>query len=194
MESLFVSTGAVALAEIGDKTQLLSLVLAARYRRPWPIIAGILVATLANHGVAAVFGAWLSDALSPDLTRWIVGGAFIVMGLWILAPDGTDDRASRYRYGAFLTTLIAFFFVEIGDKTQLATVVLAARYDDIVMVITGTTLGMLAANVPVVLIGDFSADRLPLRLIRKIAALVFIALGILTLSDSLSLPESAPPE
>lgn len=187
MESLLVSTGAVALAEIGDKTQLLSLVLAARFRRPWPIIAGILLATLANHGVAAALGVWLSATISPEVLRWGIAGLFIGMGLWILVPDRVDEGASRYRYGPFLTTLVAFFLVEIGDKTQIATVALAARYDDLVMVVAGTTLGMLAANVPVIVIGDLAAEKLPMRFIRAVTALVFVALGVLTLSSGLSL-------
>lgn len=181
MEALLVSTVSVALAEIGDKTQLLALVLAARFRKPWPIIAGILLATLLNHGIAGALGAWVSTLLSPETLRWIVAGAFIAMGLWILVPDKEDDAAAKYRYGAFLTTLIAFFLVEIGDKTQIATVVLAANYDSLALVVLGTTIGMMAANVPVVLAGHFAADRLPLKLIHGIAALVFIALGVAAL-------------
>lgn len=178
LETLLFSTVSVALAEIGDKTQLLALVLAARFRKPWPIIAGILLATLVNHGIAAELGAWLSSVLSPQSRRWIIAGSFIVMGLWILIPDKEENAAAKYAYGAFLTTLIAFFLVEIGDKTQIATVVLAAKYADVLMVVLGTTLGMLAANVPAVLAGNFAADKLPLKLIRSIAAATFIALGI----------------
>ncbi|HEX7035057.1 MAG TPA: TMEM165/GDT1 family protein [Pseudomonadales bacterium] len=185
MEALFISTFSVALAEVGDKTQLLALLLAARFRKPWPIVVGILLATLLNHGVAAHVGAWVSSLLSPELQRWLIAAAFIVMGLWILVPDAEDDTAARYSYGAFLTTLIAFFLVEIGDKTQIATVMLAANYQPISMVIAGTTLGMLAANVPVVVAGHFSADRLPLRLIRGAAAVVFVALGVLVLMGGL---------
>jgi len=181
LETLLVSTVSVALAEIGDKTQLLALVLAARFRKPLPIVAGILLATLANHGIAAEIGDWISELLAPELLRWLVAGGFIAMGLWILVPDSGDDAAARYPYGAFLTTLIAFFLVEIGDKTQIATVVLAAKFEPVWMVVVGTTAGMLAANVPVVLAGHFSADRLPLRLIHGIAAAVFIALGVLAL-------------
>jgi putative Ca2+/H+ antiporter (TMEM165/GDT1 family) len=181
LEALLVSTVSVALAEIGDKTQLLALVLAARFRKPWPIIAGILLATLLNHGIAGALGAWVSTLLSPETLRWIVAVAFIAMGLWILVPDKEDDAAAKYRYGAFLTTLIAFFLVEIGDKTQIATVVLAANYDSLSLVVLGTTIGMMAANVPVVLAGHFAADKLPLKLIHGIAALVFIALGVAAL-------------
>jgi len=180
LETLLVSTVSVALAEIGDKTAL-ALVLAARFRKPWPIIAGILLATLANHGIAAEIGDWISELLAPELLRWLVAGAFIAMGLWVLVPDAEDDAAARYPYGAFLTTLIAFFLVEIGDKTQIATVVLAARFEPVWMVVIGTTAGMLAANVPVVLAGHFSADRLPLRLIHAVAAGLFIALGVIVL-------------
>ena len=180
MDALLISTVSVALAEIGDKTQLLALVLAARFRKPWPIILGLLLATLANHGIAAAVGAWASSLVPEMVLRWVLAGSFIAMGLWILVPDEEGDAAARYPYGAFLTTLIAFFLVEIGDKTQVATVVLAARFPDLMMVVIGTTLGMLAANVPVVLAGHFAADRLPMRLIHIVAAVVFIALGVAT--------------
>lgn len=185
MEALLISTFSVALAEIGDKTQLLALMLAARFRKPWPIIVGILLATLLNHGIAAEVGAWISSLLSPELQRWLIAGAFVAMGLWILVPDAEEEAAARYPYGAFLTTLVAFFLVEIGDKTQIATVMLAAKYEPVWVVVVGTTLGMLAANVPVVLAGHLSADRLPLRLIRGIAAVVFVTLGILVLTGGL---------
>lgn len=181
MEALIISTVSVALAEIGDKTQLLALVLAARFRKPWPIIAGILLATLANHGIAAEVGAWISDLLPAWSLRWLVATSFIAMGLWILVPDKDEDAAARYPYGAFLTTLIAFFLVEIGDKTQIATLVLAAKYSPVWLVVAGTTLGILVANVPVVLVGQFAAGRLPLRIIRTIAASLFILMGVLTL-------------
>jgi len=178
LDALLVSTISVALAEIGDRTQLLALILAARFRRPWPIIAGMLLATLLNHAIAAEIGDWISELLAPDILRWLIAGAFIAMGLWVLIPDSEADAGARYPYGAFLTTLIAFFLVEIGDKTQIATVVLAARFEPVWMVVVGTTAGMMAANVPVVLAGHFSADRLPLRLIHAIAAAVFIAIGL----------------
>ncbi|WP_435101110.1 TMEM165/GDT1 family protein [Arhodomonas sp. AD133] len=178
MQAILISTVAVALAEIGDKTQLLALVLAARYGRPWPIIAGITLATIANHAVAGALGVWLS-ALVPEVAlRWGLALSFIAMGLWLLVPDSEDDAAGRYPYGVFVTTLIAFFLVEIGDKTQVATVVLAARFDPAWLVIAGTTLGMLAANVPVVIMGRFAADRLPMRAIHGAAAVVFIGLGV----------------
>lgn len=181
MESFVVSAVSVALAEIGDKTQLLALVLAARFRKPWPIIGGILLATLANHGIAAELGSWLSRLLAPQALRWSVAVSFIVMGLWILVPDKESDTAAKHPYGAFLTTLIAFFLVEIGDKTQIATVVLAAKYDSVRLVVLGTTLGMMLANVPVVIAGSFAAHRLPLQLIRAVAAAIFISLGVVAL-------------
>lgn len=184
MEALLISTVSVALAEIGDKTQLLALVLASRFRKPWPIIAGILLATLLNHGIAAQLGVWLSSVVSADVLRWLIAASFIAMGLWILVPDKDDGDATKYGYGAFLTSFIAFFLAEIGDKTQIATVVLAAKYSDLSMVVLGTTLGMMATNVPVVMAGHFAADRLPLRLIHGIAAAAFIALGLLTLAGN----------
>lgn len=179
MEALLVSTVSVALAEIGDKTQLLALVLAARFRKPWPIIFGILLATLANHGLAAGFGAWLSAAIAPGVLRWSVAFSFIAMALWILVPDKPEDESAKYSHGAFLSTLIAFFLVEIGDKTQVATVLLAAKYHDIGWVVAGTTLGMLAANFPAVFAGHHAAQRLPLRLIRRIVAALFLLMGLL---------------
>ena len=184
MESLIVSTVSVALAEIGDKTQLLALVLAARFRKPWPIIAGILLATLANHGIAAELGSWLSSFLSPQAQRWAVAASFMVMGLWILVPDKDGGATAKYSYGAFLTTLVAFFLVEIGDKTQIATIVLAAKYDSVSLVVLGTTLGMMLANVPVVIAGNVAAHKVPLKLIRSIAATIFIVLGVFALLNS----------
>ena len=179
MEALIVSITSVALAEIGDKTQLLALVLAARYRRPWPIIAGILLATLANHGIAAELGHWIRALLSPNSLKWAIAISFIAMGLWILIPDKDDDSAARYPYGAFITTLISFFLVEIGDKTQIATILLAAKYHSVLTVVSGTTLGMLAANVPVVLAGGLAAEKLPMKWIRGLTAGIFIVLGVL---------------
>lgn len=181
LTTLLVSLIAVALAEIGDKTQLLALVLAARFRKPWPIIAGILVATLANHAIAADLGSWLATLLPAHTLRWLVAGSFIIVGLWVLVPDKDGDAVAKYRFGPFLTTLIAFFLAEIGDKTQIATVVLALEYQEVLMVVVGTTLGMLAANVPVVLAGHLTADKLPLRFIRLAASAVFIVLGVLAL-------------
>jgi putative Ca2+/H+ antiporter (TMEM165/GDT1 family) len=178
VEAFLVSTASVALAEIGDKTQLLALVLAARFRKPLPIVFGILLATLANHALAAKVGAVLTTVVSPQTLRWLVALSFIAMGLWILIPDKEQDAAAKYPYGAFLTTLIAFFLVEIGDKTQIATVLLATKYSSVALVVLGTTAGMLLANVPVVCAGKFAAHKLPLKLIRTIAALLFMALGM----------------
>ena len=178
---LAVSTGVVALAEIGDKTQLLALVLAARFRRPWPIVAGILVATIANHAVAGLAGAWFAHLLDGPWLRWIIAGSFVAVGAWALVPDKfeDDDKPAMDRYGAFVTTTIAFFIVEIGDKTQVATVALAGRYAaDVASVVAGTTLGMMLANAPAVWLGDKLAHRLPLKLIRVVAACIFVALGI----------------
>ncbi|RRJ83200.1 TMEM165/GDT1 family protein [Aestuariirhabdus litorea] len=182
MEALSLSTLIVALAEIGDKTQLLALLLAARFRQPWPIIAGILIATVANHALAAAVGAWVSAQISPDLMRWILGLSFLAIAAWTLVPDKMDEEESGfYRYGAFGATLVLFFLAEIGDKTQVATVALAAQYSDTLMVVIGTTIGMLLANVPVVVLGHFAADRLPLGLIRVVAASLFAAMGIYVL-------------
>jgi putative Ca2+/H+ antiporter (TMEM165/GDT1 family) len=181
MQAFLVSTGIVALAEVGDKTQLLSLVLAARFRKPWPIVFGILLATLGNHFFAGALGAWLTGVVGAARMRWILGISFILMAGWILIPDKADDTRSEGRYGVFLTTLIAFFLAEMGDKTQIATVALAARFQALAEVVAGTTLGMLIANVPVVFLGDKAGNRLPLRWIRIAAALLFLVLGIATL-------------
>lgn len=182
MEAFFVSTALVAVAEIGDKTQLLALMLAARYRKPWPIVLGILCATLANHGLAAWIGAAVAAWIGTDAMRWILGGTFIVMAGWCLIPDKADDGPQAARQaGAFFATLIAFFIVEIGDKTQIATVALAARFNSLVAVTAGTTVGMMLANVPVVLFGDAIARRLPLRIVRGVAAALFVALGLAAL-------------
>ena len=178
LSALLISTATVALAEIGDKTQLLALLLAARYRRPWAIVAGIAIATVANHALAAWLGHWLATLLSPDAMRWLVAGSVAAVALWTLRPDRLDaaDRP-RSNSSAFLAALVAFFLAEIGDKTQVATVLLAGRFDALAQVILGTTLGMLVANVPVVLLGHRFADRLPLRAARWTAAAVFAALA-----------------
>ena len=182
MEAFLVSTGVVALAEIGDKTQLLAFILAAKFRRPWPIIAGILVATLVNHGFAGALGAWLTTLVDAQMLRWILGLSFLAMAVWILIPDKIDaDEGSLARYGVFGTTLIAFFLAEMGDKTQIATVALAAQYQDFLVVVVGTTLGMMIANVPAVLLGDRIAEKLPVRLVHVVAACIFATLGIMTL-------------
>jgi putative Ca2+/H+ antiporter (TMEM165/GDT1 family) len=181
MDAFLTSTLLVAIAEIGDKTQLLSFVLAARLRAPWAIIAGILVATVANHALAGSVGAWVATLLDPQVLRWIVGFGFIAFGLWALKPDTLDADPTASRWGAFATATVAFFIAEMGDKTQLATVALAARFDALGAVILGTTLGMMIANVPAVLIGEKLATRLPLTPIRWIAAGGFVATGLWTL-------------
>jgi putative Ca2+/H+ antiporter (TMEM165/GDT1 family) len=179
MEALLVSTGVVALAEIGDKTQLLALVLAARFRRPLPIILGILVATLANHALAGAAGAWIASLVGPVAMRWILGLSFIAMAAWTLVPDEYEEsQEAPSRFGVFGTTLVAFFLVEMGDKTQIATVALAARYGALASVVAGTTLGMMLANVPAVLLGEVAARKLPMRLVHGIAAAIFLALGV----------------
>lgn len=174
LSAALLSTGTVALAEVGDKTQLLALLLAARYRKPWPIIAGILVATLLNHALAAWLGALVAQWLQPEVLRWIVAGSFLAVALWTLKPDSLDeDGALVPAQGAFVATAVAFFIAEIGDKTQVATVLLAAKYSPLWEVVVGTTAGMLLANVPVVLLGSRFADRLPLKAARLVAAAVF---------------------
>ena len=187
MEAFLISTGVVALAEIGDKTQLLALVLAARFRKPAPIILGILVATLVNHAMAGAAGAWISAALGPTAMRWILGLSFIAMAIWTLKPDELDEdaaderRAAASRFGVFGTTLVAFFLLEMGDKTQIATVALAAKYPSLVSVVLGTTLGMMLANVPAVLLGEVAAKKLPMHVVHRIAAALFLVLGVTVL-------------
>ena len=179
MEALLVSTLVVAVGEIGDKTQLLALVLAARYRRALPIILGILVATVANHTVAGLVGEWVQRALAPETLRWILGGSFIAIGVWALRPDTLDGTPRALGgYGVFAVTTAAFFLAEMGDKTQLATVALAASFDPLYAVVIGTTLGMLIADVPAVLVGDKAAPRIPMKAVRAVAAALFILLGI----------------
>ena len=182
MEGFLVSTGVVALAEIGDKTQLLALLLAAKYRKPVPIILGILVATLLNHAVAGAVGAWLAVAIGPAAMRWILGLSFIAMAVWMLVPDKAEDLdEAPPRFGVFIASLVAFFVVEIGDKTQIATVALAAKYTPLDGVVLGTTFGMMLANVPAVLLGEIAARKLPMKLVHGIAAAVFLLLGIAAL-------------
>ena len=185
MDAFLVSTAIVALAEIGDKTQLLAFILAARFRRPWPIVLGILVATLANHAFAAAVGTWLTTLMGPHTLRWVLGLSFIAMAVWTLIPDKLDeDDAKLPRFGVFGATLIAFFLAEMGDKTQVATVALAAQYQALVAVVAGTTLGMMIANVPAVLLGDRIATRMPVKLVHGIAAAIFLGLGIATLAGA----------
>ena len=177
-DALLVSTGTVALAEIGDKTQLLALLLAARFRKPWPIVWGILVATLLNHALAGWLGAVAATWLTPEVLRWVVAASFIGIALWTLKPDTLEDDVALPARGAFIATTLAFFIAEMGDKTQVATVLLGARYEPLWEVVAGTTVGMLLANVPVVLLGSRFAAKLPLKAARISAALVFLALGL----------------
>jgi putative Ca2+/H+ antiporter (TMEM165/GDT1 family) len=183
MQAFLVSTGVVALAEIGDKTQLLAFVLAARFRRPLPIIAGILVATLANHALAGAAGAWLMAVVPAQALRWTLGLSFLAMAAWALVPDRLDDDASpaRTHGGVFAVTALAFFLAEMGDKTQFATIALAATYAAPVGVVAGTTLGMMIANVPAVLLGERLLRKVPLKLVHAVAAVIFAALGVATL-------------
>ena len=182
MEAFIISTGIVALAEIGDKTQLLAFILAAKFKKPWPIIAAILVATIANHAFAGAVGSWLISAVGPETLRWVLGIAFIAMAGWTLVPDKFEEEdAALARFGVFGTTLIAFFLAEMGDKTQFATIALAAKYQSFVTVVLGTTLGMMLANVPAVLLGHKIAERMPTKIVHRIAAGIFLAMGVLTL-------------
>ena len=184
-EAFTVSTGVVALGEVGDKTQLLALLLAARYRAPRPIILGILVATLANHALAAALGAWLTQLIEPQWLRWGLGASFIAVALWMLVPDqagGAAAGAERTRLGVFGVTVVAFFLAEMGDKTQIATVILAARYNALVTVTAGTTLGMMIANVPAVLLGHKAIEIVPIAWVHRIAAAAFAAIGVAVLA------------
>ncbi len=183
MEAFLVSTGIVALAEMGDKTQLLALILAARFRKPWPIVWGIFVATIANHALAGAAGAWVTTVLGPDVLRWVLGASFIAMAVWMLIPDSVDNEeaSGTPRFGVFGTTLVAFFLAEMGDKTQIATVMLAAQYQAWGWVVAGTTLGMMLANAPVVWLGDKITKLVPLRVVHIVSALIFLGLGLFAL-------------
>ena len=183
MEAFLVSTGIVALAEMGDKTQLLALVLAVRFRKPWPIVWGILVATLVNHGLAGAVGAWVTTFLGPEILRWVLAGSFIAMAVWMLIPDTLGDAQSdtQPRWGVFGTTVVAFFLAEMGDKTQIATVMLVAQYHAYLWVVAGTTLGMMLANAPVVWLGERMTRLVPMRLVHTVSALIFAALGVAVL-------------
>jgi Ca2+/H+ antiporter, TMEM165/GDT1 family len=183
MEALYISTGVVALAEMGDKTQLLAFILAARFKKPVPIILGILLATLVNHGLAGALGAWITSVVSPDAMRWVLGLSFIGMAIWTLIPDKIEEEETQIaqKLGVFGATLITFFLAEMGDKTQIATVALAAHYAAPVMVVVGTTLGMLIADVPAVFVGNKFAAKIPMKLVHSIAAGIFALMGILTL-------------
>ena len=182
-QAFLVSTSVVALTEMGDKTQLLSLILAARYRKPLPIIFGILAATLLNHAMAGALGAWLSSLMSPTTLSWVMAAAFIGMGLWILVPDKLDEddvALPKKQMGVFFATLSAFFLAEMGDKTQFATIALAAQYSDVFTVVLGTTLGMMMANAPAVYLGNRFAQRLPTKIVHIVAAVIFIVIGVWT--------------
>jgi putative Ca2+/H+ antiporter (TMEM165/GDT1 family) len=183
MEALLISTGVVALAEIGDKTQLLAFILAARFKKPVPIIAGILCATLVNHGLAGALGAWITSVVSPEAMRWILGLSFIGMAVWTLIPDRIEEEETQVarHLGVFGATLVTFFLAEMGDKTQIATVALAAHYAAPLMVVVGTTLGMLVADVPAVFVGNRFAAKIPMKLVHSIAAGIFAVMGVLTL-------------
>jgi Ca2+/H+ antiporter, TMEM165/GDT1 family len=183
MEALLVSTGVVALAEIGDKTQLLAFILAARFKKPLPIIAGILLATLLNHGLAGALGAWITTAVTPEILRWVLGLSFLGMAVWTMIPDSIEAEETRVatRFGVFGATLVTFFLAEMGDKTQVATVAMAAHFATPLLVVVGTTLGMLIADVPAVFVGDTLAARIPMKLVHSVAAAIFAILGIATL-------------
>lgn len=182
MDAFLISTGLVTLAEMGDRTQLLAFLLAAKFRRPLPIMLGILIATLANHAFAGFLGQWFAELVTPNVLRWVLAVTFFAMAAWMMIPDKlNDDAPDNTKYGVLVTTIMAFFLAEIGDKTQVATVALAARFDDLFWIVAGTTLGMMIANVPAIYLGDKFADKLPVRLIHIVAALLFVLLGVLTL-------------
>ena len=180
MQAFLISTGIVALAEMGDKTQLLALVLAARFKQPWPIVMGIFVATVLNHAMAGALGAWVTTQISPQTLRYILGASFIAMAAWMLVPDKLGDAADKKapRFGVFGTTVVLFFLAEMGDKTQIATVMLAARFDAYFAVVAGTTLGMMLANAPVVWLGERMTRLVPLRVVHLVSAVVFLGLGL----------------
>ena len=183
MEAFLVSTSIVALAEMGDKTQLLALVLAARFRKPWPIVWGIFVATVFNHALAGAAGAWITTLIGPQMLRWVLGVSFIAMAVWMLIPDKLEDgdTGEGPRWGVFGTTVVAFFLAEMGDKTQIATVMLAAQYNAYLWVVAGTTLGMMIANAPVVWLGDKITRKVPIRAVHLISAVIFLVLGLLAI-------------
>jgi putative Ca2+/H+ antiporter (TMEM165/GDT1 family) len=181
MHAYLIATGLVALAEIGDKTQLLALLLAARFRRPVPIIGGIVLATAVNHTLAGAVGAWVISRLGADVLRWVLGVSFIAMATWTLVPDKVEEGSGNSRWGVFFTTVVSFFLAEMGDKTQIATVALAARFHSFVAVVLGTTTGLLLADIPAVLLGDRLTDQLPMGALRAVAAAAFAVLGVLTL-------------
>ncbi len=183
MEALLVSTGVVALAEIGDKTQLLAFILAARFKKPVPIILGIFCATVVNHGLAGALGAWITSVVTPEVLRWVLGASFLGMAIWTLIPDKIEEEETQVakRFGVFGATLITFFLAEMGDKTQIATIAMAAHYANPLLVVIGTTMGMLIADVPAVFVGDRLGAKIPMKLVHSIAAAIFAALGVATL-------------
>ena len=183
MESLLFSTGVVALAEMGDKTQLLAFILAARFKKPLPIIAGILCATVVNHGLAGALGAWITSLVTPDILRWVLGVSFLGMAAWTLVPDKIEEEETQIakQMGVFGATLVTFFLAEMGDKTQFATIALAAKYSSPIWVVVGTTLGMLIADVPAVFVGDRFAAKIPMKLVHSIAAAMLAVMGVLAL-------------
>lgn len=183
MESLVFSTGVVALAEMGDKTQLLAFILAARFKKPLPIIAGIFCATVVNHGLAGALGAWITSLVTPDILRWVLGVSFLGMAAWTLVPDKIEEEETQIakQMGVFGATLVTFFLAEMGDKTQFATIALAAKYSSPIWVVVGTTLGMLIADVPAVFVGDRFAAKIPMKLVHSIAAVMFAVMGVLAL-------------
>lgn len=183
MEAFLISAGVVALGEMGDKTQLLAFLLAARFKRPLPIILGILTATVLNHSAAGVLGTWIAAQVNPTVLRWVVGVGFVAMAAWMLIPDKADDEAAgdTQQFGVFGSTVLAFFLAEMGDKTQIATVALAARYHDLLPVVAGTTLGMMLADVPAVFLGNTMAKKVSMPLVHGFAAAIFAGLGLLTL-------------
>lgn len=185
MQAFLISTGIVALAEMGDKTQLLALVLAARFKKPWPIVWGIFVATVLNHAMAGALGAWITTQISPQTLRYILGASFIAMAVWMLVPDKLEDGADSKspRFGIFGTTVVLFFLAEVGDKTQIATVMLAARFDAYIAVVAGTTLGMMLANAPVVWLGERMTRLVPLRWVHLVSAAIFLVLGLWALTN-----------
>ena len=188
MEAFLVSIGVVAVSEIGDKTQLLALLLAARFKRPAPIVLGILAATIINHTIAGALGAWIAAQVSPGILRWILGGLFVAMGIWALVPDKLEDtkvNEAAGNIGVFWVTVVSFFLAEMGDKTQIATAALAARYHNVLFVVMGTTIGMLLADVPAVFIGNFASEKAKASWVRYVAAAVFVALGIATVATNL---------
>jgi putative Ca2+/H+ antiporter (TMEM165/GDT1 family) len=186
LDALLVSTGVVALAEIGDKTQLLAFILAARFKKPLPIITGILCATLVNHGLAGALGSWITASISPQVLRWVLGASFLGMAAWTLIPDKIEEEETQVanKLGVFGATFVTFFLAEMGDKTQIATIALAAHYASAFMVVAGTTLGMLIADVPAVFVGDKLAAKIPMKLVHGIAAAIFAALGVATLAGA----------